>query len=323
MASRDDIKLMEGLGLEHNIHTLEKDGIFYYHRGLKCGSPKTPVLVLIHGYPQTNFMWRHLIPLLPTNIPLFVPDIPGYGYSAPLSIPHSKTNQSHAILELLSSILAPYNEAPLIIAGHDRGARICHRLAVDNPNPNFPILGAILLDIVPTVVQWQTFSSPLACMGSYHWAFLANTNIAVPMIMAQGGDVYIRSCIDRWVSKSPAGYAKFCENDSIAIYSNLFKSKAVIEATCDDYRAGAQEDIEEQERDQKAGKKIDIDVLAIYSEEYLGTRYEMEKVWQEWVSGIGKLEMFGIGGGSGHFVAEEAPEETANAIAGFYERHTS
>jgi pimeloyl-ACP methyl ester carboxylesterase len=108
----------------------------------------------------------------------------------------------------------------------------------------------------------------------------------------------------------------------MAIYFTLFKSASVIEATCDDYRAGAQEDVEEQERDQKTETKIDVDVLAAYSQEYLDSRYDCKKVWSEWVSGKGTLETLGIEG-VGHFVAEEAPEETADAIVGFYEKHTS
>lgn len=93
---------------------------------------------------------------------------------------------------------------------------------------------------------------------------------------------------------------------------------SVISATCDDYRAGV-EDAEEQERDQREANKIDCDVLAVYSSDYLGMRYDVKKVWNEWM-GKGNLQILGIAG-VGHFIAEERPEPVAEAIAGFYAKH--
>jgi hypothetical protein len=110
------------------------------------------------------------------------------------------------------------------------------------------------------------------------------------------------------------------ENSAIDTYANTFKQESVIRASCDDYRAGAMEDSKLQVEDQKEGRKIDIDVLAIYSSEYLGGRYDVRKVWEEWM-GKGSLEVEGIEEGCGHFVAEEASERTAAAIVTFYEKH--
>jgi pimeloyl-ACP methyl ester carboxylesterase len=96
--------------------------------------------------------------------------VPGYGRSRALAVAHSKANQSRAIISLLSGLLsgsADPPEQPLILAGHDRGARICHHLSVHNDaREKLPILGTVLLDIVPTLVQFQTFSSPAASMVS-------------------------------------------------------------------------------------------------------------------------------------------------------------
>ena len=131
----------------------------------------------------------------------------------------------------------------------------------------------------------------------------------------------MRTCLERWVGKDAAARARFEGNDAIAVYAEFFKKESVVRATCDDYRGGGQEDIEEQLSDQKAGRKIDGDVLSVYSAEYLGKRYDLKKVWSEWVSGKGSLEVLGISGGVCHFVAEEAPEETASAIVSFYNKH--
>ena len=248
--------------------------------------------------------------------------MPGYGRSSPLSGSHDKRSTGQAILKTLQSLLTHSNKQPIIIAGHDRGARICHRLAVDQADySRFSIRGAILLDIVPTSIQWKTFGIAAASVGSFHWPFLANVEVATEMIKAQGGDAFVRTCLNRWVGKSDHGFAKFKENDSIAIYANSFKYESVIRATCDDYRAGAHEDIQLQDEDQKAGRKVDIDILALYSTDYLGKRYDLKQVWQEWM-GNGKLEVGGFGGGVGHFIAEETPEEAASAILSFYNKRT-
>jgi hypothetical protein len=188
-------------------------------------------------------------------------------------------------------------------------------------HPYFSIRGTILLDIVPTSIQWKTFGTATASVGSFHWPFLANVEVATEMIKAQGGDVFVRTCLNRWVGKSDNGLAKFKENNSIAVYSNSFKFESVIRASCDDYRAGAQEDIQLQDEDQKAGRKVDTDVLALYSADYIGKRYDVKQVWQEWM-GNGKLEVEGFGGGVGHFIAEETPEKAASAILSFYNKRT-
>jgi len=157
-------------------------------------------------------------------------------------------------------------------------------------------------------------------MGSFHWSFLANVEIATTLIKAQGGDAWVRMCLDRWVGKSASGLAKFKENDAIEVYADSFKQESVIRASCDDYRAGAMEDSQLQVEDQREGRKVDVDVLVVYSSGYLGGRYNVRKVWEEWM-GKGSLEVLGIGGGLGHFIAEEAPEETAAAVVEFYNKH--
>ena len=157
-------------------------------------------------------------------------------------------------------------------------------------------------------------------MGSFHWSFLANVEVATTMILAQGGDEWVRMCLDRWAGKSSTGQAKFRENDAVEVYAESFKQETVVRASCDDYRAGAVEDARLQEEDQREGRKVDGDVLCLYSRRYLGGRYDIRSVWEEWM-GNGKLETVGFEGDVGHFLAEESPEETARAVVGFYERH--
>jgi hypothetical protein len=156
-------------------------------------------------------------------------------------------------------------------------------------------------------------------MGSFHWSFLANVEIASTMIKAQGGDAWVRMCLDRWLGRSASGQSKFREQSAVDVYAESFKQESVIRASCDDYRAGAMEDATLQEEDQKAGRKVDVDVLCVFSQGYLGSRYDVKQTWSEWM-GKGKLDVKGIEGGIGHFLAEEDPESTARVVSEFYER---
>jgi hypothetical protein len=114
--------------------------------------------------------------------------------------------------------------------------------------------------------------------------------------------------------------AKFKDHGAWEVYADFFKNESLIRATCEDYRAGAEEDVQLQEEDQKLGRKIDVNVLAMYSKDYLGSRYDVRKVWEEWMKdgSKNKLDVLLVGGGAGHFIAEEASEEAASAVLGFY-----
>lgn len=136
-----------------------------------------------------------------------------------------------------------------------------------------------------------------------------------------GGDHFARSCIERWAGKSANSIARLADNNAIGVYASFFTSSTIVAATCDDYRAGAHEDIAEQEADQRDGRKVDCDVLVVYSETYLGSRYDLRKVWKEWVSGKGALDVQGVGGGVGHFMAEEAAAEVAGAVERFFRKY--
>ena len=101
-------------------------------------------------------------------------------------------------------------------------------------------------------------------------------------------------CLDRWVGKSSAGQEKFKEHDAIEVYAEAFKVESVIRTTCDDYRAGAMEDPQLQEEDQREGRKIESDVLVLFSKGYLGGRHDVEKVGVVGWGGIGSWKSMGL-----------------------------
>lgn len=180
------------------------------------------------------------------------------------------------------------------------------------------IKGVILLDIVPTIVQWSSFANSRNAASTFHWPFLANVEVATTMIKEHGGDKWCRDKILQWAGVNQEGIKLLKSEDAIELYSQYFTQESVIRASCEDYRAGAMEDIDEQEKDQKLNNKLKSDTLVSYSTKYLGARYDPDAVWKDWHNGPGELRVQGLGDDVGHFIAEEAPQEVAALITAFY-----
>ena len=105
----------------------------------------------------------------------------------------------------------------------------------------------------------------------------------------------------------------------VEVYARHFGNESVVRASCEDYQAGAEKDSDSQIEDQREGRKVRVPVLVVYSQGYLGSRYDVKKVWEEWVGEGVKLETKGLGNGIGHFLPEEAPKEIIDVIKGWVE----
>ncbi|KAF1915978.1 Alpha/Beta hydrolase protein [Ampelomyces quisqualis] len=296
----------------------DSDQIVSYSRGLDSFSDKNPIMVLVHGYPSSAYMWRLLIPLLGKDAPIFVPDLPGYGGSKALAS-MDKLSVGNAILSALKRQLPSSNNkhVPIILIGHDRGARVSHRLSVSG-FPGFSILGVCLIDIVPTSTQWHDAASAAdaakAITGYFHWPFLANVHLATRMITAYGGATWCEEMIRAWAGKNTDGLKLLESEHSMAVYGGFFDKEEVIRASCEDYKHGATTDLVAQEEDQKEGRKISQPLLLVYAQDYIGSRYDFSTVWRDWVDEGVEITHHGLGDGVGHFGAEEAPQECAKVI---------
>jgi pimeloyl-ACP methyl ester carboxylesterase len=138
--------------------------------------------------------------------------------------------------------------------------------------------------------------------------------MANAMISAYGGDRWCRDMILRWAGSNPKGLASLKADDSLEVYSNFFRQTHVINASNEDYAAGATIDVDMQEADQKAGRKIHAPVFLLYSEKYLGSRYDVPKEWQDWVEEGVRVKSFAMDNGVGHFDTEEDPELSAKVF---------
>ncbi|CAK4030073.1 Fluoroacetate dehalogenase [Lecanosticta acicola] len=260
-----------------------------------------PVLCVVHGWPQSSYMWRHVLADWKSMISLFVVELPGYGFSS-LPPKSDKRTVGNLIMEALQHVFS--KSRPVIWCGHDRGGRIGHRLLVDN-DASHNIRAAILMDIVPTTEQWKVFANPLASMAYYHWPFLAIPTAPL-LIEGMGGGEFARINLGRAKGANTAGAAKFRENDALDHYAHQFSNPECISGSCADYAAGATDDVQEQEKDQKEGRKVATPTLIIYSASNLGRMHDVPKTWSNWIEGEVRYE--GVPDGFGHYLPEECPE---------------
>jgi pimeloyl-ACP methyl ester carboxylesterase len=213
------------------------------------------------------------------------------------------------------------SQAPLVLLGHDRGARVVHRLQVSSVSGDsrvtslgFNIIAIALLDIIPGPAQWATLNNPAAAAGVFHWPFLANVELAKAMITAYGGGKWAKEMILRWAGSNPEGLKQLKSGDALDVYGSFFERESVIDASNRDYEAGAGIDVARHIKDNAVGTKINVPVLLIYGEAFLGKRGNVPEIWKDWVADSAFITSHGLSNGIGHFVAEEAPEDTASAL---------
>ncbi|KAL9075841.1 MAG: hypothetical protein Q9157_003851 [Trypethelium eluteriae] len=292
-------------------------GIVSYYRSLNKASDDKPILALLHGYPQSAYMCD-------IDKPIFVPDLPGYGNSAPTD-QHDKVSVGLRVIEALREAFDNGGDTavrypPIVLIGHDRGARVADALHVSIGKADvmgFHIIGLALLDIVPGLYQWQIGDNAAAQTGYFHWSFLANVSIAKPMIVAYGGGNWAEAMINRWAGSNAEGLERLKSGDALTVYRSFFDRESVIEASCRDYEAGATVDLDAQTKAIDNDQRITAPLLFVYSADFLQKRAKkpIESVWdQPFSDGSALITPIPIGNGIGHFLPEEAPELTAKAL---------
>ncbi len=263
-----------------------------------------PPLLLLHGYPQTHAMWHAVAPVLAKGHTVICADLPGYGDSAkpPSTDDHAAYSKRGMAAALLHAMRALGFES-FDLAGHDRGARVAYRMALDHPKR---VERLATLDIVPTCSQWESLDWRRS-MGSYHWYFLAQPAPLPEKLIASDPGFYLRNTLARWAAP---GFEFHPE--AMAEYERAFSNPETVRACCEDYRAGATIDYELDAAD-FGQRKIECPLLALWGQRPGVPPRDMLPTWREWATDVhgGPIP-------SGHFLAEEAPEETAAALMEFF-----
>jgi len=267
-----------------------------------------PPLLALHGYPQTGAMWAGLAPRLAERFTVVVADLRGYGQSAP---PDSRSGEHYAKRSMGNDMAAAMRELGherFRLAGHDRGGRVAYRLALDHPEV---VERLAVLDVAPTAAMWDGFDAARA-LSSYHWTFLAQPNPLPERLIGADPVFYLDHTLASWTANhSTSAFAP----DALAEYRRAFNRPEAIHAACEDYRAGATIDREHDEADRREGRRIAAPTLVIWGAEGTPAKSgDPLAAWRPWVSG----ELSGREVPGGHFVAEEAPEETLEALLAFF-----
>jgi haloacetate dehalogenase len=263
-----------------------------------------PPLLLLHGYPQTHAMWHKVAPALARSFTLVCPDLRGYGDSMkPASdarhAPYSKRAMAVDQVETMAAL----GFARFAVAGHDRGGRVAHRLALDHPQA---VSRIAVLDICPTHAMYAGTDKEFAT-AYYHWFFLIQQEPLPERLIGADPAFYLESALGRW-GRDPGAFTP----EAKAEYVRCFRDPATIHATCEDYRAAAAIDLTHDEADMD--RKLAMPLLALWGGKGLvGRRYDVLAEWRKRA-----LDVAGRALPCGHFLPEEAPEETAAALTEFF-----
>ncbi len=271
---------------------------------LACHSAGSgPPLLLLHGYPQTHAMWHRLVPTLAQRFTVICPDLRGYGRSGkPPDGPNHQAYAKRSMAQDMAQLMAQLGFDRFMVAGHDRGARVTHRLCLDHPAR---IDKAAILDIVPTRTLFLATDKALA-HGYYHWFFLSQSEPLPERLIGADPLFYLHHTLAHW--SATRDLTPFVP-EALADYERCFTDPATIHATCNDYRAAAAIDLEHDEADQD--RRIACPLLALWGERALMHRhFDVLATWREKASG----PVSGHPLPCGHFLPEERPDETLTAL---------
>lgn len=269
-----------------------------------------PPLLLIHGFPQSHAMWHAIAPALMGRFTVVMPDLRGYGRSS--CPPKAADNLSYSKRVMARDLIAVMRElghGRFAVAGHDRGARVAYRMALDHPDK---VERLAVLDIVPTHAMWANFTVKFA-MKTYHWLFLAQPQPLPEMLLEKAPVAWIDYTIASWTkAKDLSAF----HPEAMRQYREAFSEPERIHAMCNDYRSGQTIDFALDTADREAGRKIHCPTLAVWGDAgFPGEAGTPLDIWREWCTDVA-----GLGIDSGHFVAEENPAATLEHLLPFLER---
>ncbi|WP_185959994.1 alpha/beta fold hydrolase [Planococcus soli] len=257
-----------------------------------------PPLLLLHGHPQTHTMWHELAPRLAKNYTVVMPDLRGYGDSSkPESADDHSTYSKRAMARDQIEVMKQLGFSRFTVIGHDRGARCAYRLALDFPAA---VEKLVVMDIIPTGETFRRADQDFA-MGYWHWFFLAQPfDFPERVIGANPDNFYFQ------------GTRHLFHPEALAEYWRGIHNPGSIHAMCEDYRAAATIDFKLDEAD-RGIKKVACPVLVLWGEKgSLPNWYDVLDVWKDWAD-----DVRGCGIDCGHYLAEEAPEETYKEMQKF------
>lgn len=289
--------------------TISLPSLKMHYSDTGSGDSSAPVVVLLHGWPQNSACWDQLTPLLPGRLRVIAPDLRGYGLSDKPQGGYSKRRMAADIVELLDAL----SIEDVHLVGHDRGARVAHRFALDHPHR---LSTLTVLDIVPTHAMFEAETA--TAVGFFHWLFHMQRDL--PETMTAGREEqYLRYFFHRWALRHEQ------VEPMIDHYVESFAQPGAMRAGFEDYRATWQ-DLEDDGQDHRTGRLLAVPTLALWGDHGLAASAPVLDKWSPYVadaSDSGTLLRGQPIRHCGHFIPEERPEELASHLREFWAQHAT
>lgn len=291
------------------------DGFALEHINVGAGSLRVrhggsgPPLLLLHGNPQTHAMWHMVAPRLAKRFTVICPDLRGYGGSFKPDAtadhaPYAKTEMAGDMVRLMQH----FGHETFFLAGHDRGGRVAHRLAIDHPTR---VRKLAVLDIIPTVEQFER-TDLTAALGYYHWFWFAQPHPFPETLISAEPEVWFFA----HTSREPKSRG-FFNPDALADYLAHVHQPEMIRGMCEDYRAAVTIDLAADRASRAAGQKIQCPLLVLW-----GAKAKIEQWYKDEALAIWRSyatnSVSGRSVPSGHYLAEEAPEDVLAEFETFF-----
>jgi haloacetate dehalogenase len=259
-----------------------------------AGSP----VVLLHGFPQTHLMWRYLAPDLARDHTVICPDLRGYGASDKPAEAGPETYAKRTMGADILALVHALGHERFALVGHDRGALVAFRAAMDHPSV---VSHLACLDVLPTLDMWDVMHGVSAAVG-FHLYLMAQPPGLPEQMIAASADTFFGYFLDLW-AKDPTTLTA----DVRTAY--LDACRAAVPSIVADYRASAGIDLEHDRADRAAGRQLRMPVTVLQQDWGAALGFDAEAVWRAWAPNLRHAVV-----DHGHFMAEDAPSDITKEI---------
>ncbi len=273
-----------------DLHRVPVDGDVTLNAAV--GGSGTPI-VLLHGFPQTHLMWRHVAADLAADHTVICPDLRGYGASDKPVARDAGTYSKRTMAADIVAVARALGHERFALAGHDRGALVAFRAGLDHPDT---ITRLAILDVLPTLDMWDVLHGVDAAVAFHLYLMAQPPGLPERMIEATADD-FFGSFLDGWGADPSA-----IPPDVRAAY--LAASRAAVPSIVADYRASAGVDVEHDRADRAAGRRLAMPVTVVQQDWGAALGYDAVGLWRPWAPDLVHRTTT-----AGHFMAEQAPDE--------------
>ncbi|MBO0921896.1 alpha/beta hydrolase [Cellulomonas sp. zg-ZUI222] len=257
-----------------------------------------PAVVLLHGFPQTHVMWRHVAADLARDHTVICPDLRGYGASDKPAEADEHTYAKRTMAADVVALVRALGHERFALAGHDRGALVAVRAGLDHPEA---VTHLLVLDVLPTLDMWDVLHGADAKVAWHLYLMAQPVGVPEPMIEAVA-DTFFASFLDGWVADPAA-----IDAEHRAEY--LRASREAVPSIVADYRASAGIDVVHDREDRARGRVLAMPVTVVQQDWGAALGYDAAGLWSAWAPDLDHRTTR-----AGHFLAEEAPGEVVATL---------